>query len=200
MSSSGAPHPRRITLIAALMLGLALALAPIGTGRAMAVELTLAVVALVALVTTVAVWPRVLGVCLVAFIVEFVTHQMADGASVAATILYAAGLLTLGQLCGWVAGDDSSVRLERQVVLHRAAAAVVVAGVGALVSLLSLIGGSLALESAFAAIVVGIVGGCALLALVLVTLHPFAGPTAGAPHHGGGATVRSTRRRESPDE
>ncbi len=131
-------------------------------------ESALAVVATIVLAITLTVAPRAIGVCVFLLAGEYLIHQRTDGASAATTIVFASGLLSLAQLSGWVSSGSNSARIERRVLTRRLATLAAVAVGGAIVAALALLGGSVAVESALVAAVVGSVGGCALLALVLI--------------------------------
>lgn len=141
--------------------------------------------------------PSALGTCLLLLAGEYLTHQMADGASTTATILYASGLLSLGQLCGWANSDSRFARIERRVLAQRLATLAAVAASGALVATLALLGGSISAGSALAAAVIGSLGCSALLALVLTLQRQYDLTAAHAAANARGARAdRSRLRRE----
>ena len=181
-----------------MLLGVALIAAPIGTGdpRAAVVgEIALAVVAATALGLTLTLAPGALGVCLASLIAEYFLHQRTGGTSAAFTVLYASGLLSLGQLCDWIRSDSWSLRIERNVLLRRLVTLLAVAGGGAAVAALSLLAGGVTLGSALVAALVGSTGGCALLALVLVLQRQLDLSAAHAPPCRDGRGARADRSR-----
>lgn len=181
-----------------MLLGLGLAAAPISSSdpRAAVVgETALAVAAASALVLTLTATPRALGACLLSLMGEYLIHQRTGGASAAVTVLYASGLLSLGQLCDWSRSDSWSVRIERRVLVQRLATLLAVAGGGAMVAAVALLAGGVALGSALAAALIGSIGGCALLALVLILQRQLDLSAVHAPMSGDGRGVRADRSR-----
>jgi hypothetical protein len=155
-----------VSAAVALAMAVALAAYPVlATPRLAVVEIALGAIAVVALAVTLVRWSDGLGVALLALAAAIVVFELVAQRSLAVLVVYAAALLTLGELSAFSTSLRAVELVERAVVARRLGYLALVALCGLAASAIAALASRIGIGGGLSAGAVGVIAAVLVLAL-----------------------------------